>query len=336
MSPALAAGRPESPGWRPPRGPLWFPEGDGRRPAAGGRAAGCRGRPRAHGPRPPWGTPSPKRWPAPSCDKPHRPGAATRRHSAACRRARAFRRPGRGIGAPAARERRAATPGGRRPARRAATPGGRRAGRGVPGAATGARASAARGEPEPEALQLSSGGRNSVAALRPQRGAFCCKRSSPVTYAPARSLPAPDRPPQPPRLPNRPHSPTPPAHTPPKPHSPADRSNAPKPPAPRPPTRPSTQSPTTRVERHQPPTTNHHHQPTAPPGPPAPPYPSALIVSTPPRRWGWRLGRRAGSLTGAACMARRRTSRQDMPSLSSAGMPIRIAVVTSTACRMTP
>ena len=45
---------------------------------------------------------------------------------------------------------------------------------------------------------------------------------------------------------------------------------------------------------------------------------------------------RAGSLTGVVCIARSRTSRQDMPSLSSAGMPIRIAVVTSTACRITP
>ena len=45
---------------------------------------------------------------------------------------------------------------------------------------------------------------------------------------------------------------------------------------------------------------------------------------------------RAGSLTGAACIARRRTSRQDMPSLRSAGAPIRIAVATSTACRITP
>ncbi len=48
-------------------------------------------------------------------------------------------------------------------------------------------------------------------------------------------------------------------------------------------------------------------------------------------RWG-----RAGSLTGVAFIARRRTSRQDMPSLSSAGAPIRIAVATSTACRITP
>ncbi len=35
-------------------------------------------------------------------------------------------------------------------------------------------------------------------------------------------------------------------------------------------------------------------------------------------------------------MARILISRQDMPSLSSAGMPIRIAVVTSTAWRITP
>jgi hypothetical protein len=39
----------------------------------------------------------------------------------------------------------------------------------------------------------------------------------------------------------------------------------------------------------------------------------------------------AGSFTGVACMARRRTSRHDMPSLTSAGMPMMIAVVTSTA-----
>jgi hypothetical protein len=45
---------------------------------------------------------------------------------------------------------------------------------------------------------------------------------------------------------------------------------------------------------------------------------------------------RAGSLTGAACMARSRTSRHDIPSLSRAGAPMRIAVETSTACRMTP
>ena len=49
-----------------------------------------------------------------------------------------------------------------------------------------------------------------------------------------------------------------------------------------------------------------------------------------------RRAERAGSLTGAACIARSRTSRQDMPSLSSAGAPIRIAVATSTACRITP
>jgi hypothetical protein len=142
-----------------------------------------------------------RRWPAPSCDKPHRPGAATRRHSAACRRARAFRRPGRGIGAPAARERRAATPGGRRPARRAATPGGRRparraatpggrrparraatpggrrAGRGVPGAATGARASAAGGNPSPRRC-------NSVPGAGTQLQRFALSAGRSVANAP--------------------------------------------------------------------------------------------------------------------------------------------------------
>ncbi len=87
--------------------------------------------------------------------------------------------------------------------------------------------------------------------------------------------------------------------------------------------------------RHTNPGRHRRTNPTAPGRGPRP-YPSALIVSPAPRRCGGRLGRRAGSLTGAACMARIRTSRQDMPSLSSAGMPIRIAVVTSTACRITP
>jgi ketosteroid isomerase-like protein len=45
---------------------------------------------------------------------------------------------------------------------------------------------------------------------------------------------------------------------------------------------------------------------------------------------------RAGSLTGAACIARSLTSRQDMPSLTRAGPPMRIAVLTSTAWRITP
>ena len=56
----------------------------------------------------------------------------------------------------------------------------------------------------------------------------------------------------------------------------------------------------------------------------------ALVSSAPERRDGVRWGR-AGSLTGAACIARRRTSRHDIPSLSSAGAPMRIALETSTA-----
>ena len=44
----------------------------------------------------------------------------------------------------------------------------------------------------------------------------------------------------------------------------------------------------------------------------------------------------AGSVTGAACIVRRRTSRQESPSLSSAGMPINSAVAISTACRTMP
>ena len=44
----------------------------------------------------------------------------------------------------------------------------------------------------------------------------------------------------------------------------------------------------------------------------------------------------AGSWTGAVCSARSRISRQDTPSLTSAGMPSTTAVATSTACRMIP
>ena len=66
---------------------------------------------------------------------------------------------------------------------------------------------------------------------------------------------------------------------------------------------------------------------------PRPAQPRAPTASS--ARRALELGR-AGSLTGVACIARSRTSRQDMPSLSSAGMPIRIAVETSTACRITP
>src|SRR4051812_13287932 len=43
-----------------------------------------------------------------------------------------------------------------------------------------------------------------------------------------------------------------------------------------------------------------------------------------------------GSSTGAACIARRRTSRQLTPSLSRAGAPMTNAVAISTACRMIP
>ena len=44
----------------------------------------------------------------------------------------------------------------------------------------------------------------------------------------------------------------------------------------------------------------------------------------------------AESSTGAVCIARSRTSRQDSPSLTSAGAPSTTAVATSTACRMIP
>ena len=47
-------------------------------------------------------------------------------------------------------------------------------------------------------------------------------------------------------------------------------------------------------------------------------------------------GRWPRSETGAECRARSRTSRQDTPSLTSAGAPITTAVATSTACRMIP
>ena len=40
--------------------------------------------------------------------------------------------------------------------------------------------------------------------------------------------------------------------------------------------------------------------------------------------------------TGAVCSARRRTSRHDSPSLTSAGAPMTTAVAISTACRMIP
>ena len=42
------------------------------------------------------------------------------------------------------------------------------------------------------------------------------------------------------------------------------------------------------------------------------------------------------SSTGEACIARRRTSRHDRPSFTSAGVPMTIAVAISTACRMIP
>ena len=45
---------------------------------------------------------------------------------------------------------------------------------------------------------------------------------------------------------------------------------------------------------------------------------------------------RAESETGELCRARRRTSRQDRPSLTSAGAPMITAVATSTAWRMIP
>ena len=44
----------------------------------------------------------------------------------------------------------------------------------------------------------------------------------------------------------------------------------------------------------------------------------------------------AESETGEVCSARRRTSRQERPSLTSAGAPITTAVATSTACRTIP
>ena len=56
-------------------------------------------------------------------------------------------------------------------------------------------------------------------------------------------------------------------------------------------------------------------------------------ISCPSER---RLRERSRSSTGVPCSARRRTSRQDRPSLTSAGMPIMTAVAISTACRMIP
>jgi hypothetical protein len=52
----------------------------------------------------------------------------------------------------------------------------------------------------------------------------------------------------------------------------------------------------------------------------------------------WRLSPRdaAASSTGAACSARRRRSRHDMPSRTSAGIPSAAAVAISTAWRMIP
>ena len=51
---------------------------------------------------------------------------------------------------------------------------------------------------------------------------------------------------------------------------------------------------------------------------------------------GWRCGDGAPSETGEVCSARRRTSRQETPSLTSAGAPMTTAVAISTACRMIP
>ena len=60
---------------------------------------------------------------------------------------------------------------------------------------------------------------------------------------------------------------------------------------------------------------------------------------------GWRrlrsrcasaTGRRAASDTGVECSARRRTSRQETPSFTSAGTPVALAVANSTAWRMIP
>ncbi len=62
----------------------------------------------------------------------------------------------------------------------------------------------------------------------------------------------------------------------------------------------------------------------------------SILSGSPLRRPAWGRAERAGSLTGAACIARRRTSRHDIPSFSSAGIPISTAVATSTACRITP
>jgi hypothetical protein len=57
-------------------------------------------------------------------------------------------------------------------------------------------------------------------------------------------------------------------------------------------------------------------------------YASAFRAAPPPEA--------EESETGAVCSARRRTSRQERPSLTSAGPPMTTAVATSTACRMIP
>src|SRR6478672_5021155 len=61
--------------------------------------------------------------------------------------------------------------------------------------------------------------------------------------------------------------------------------------------------------------------------------PYALARAPPRRRADAGTG---SSCTGLACRARRRTSRQLSPSVSSAGAPMMTAVAISTACRMIP
>src|SRR6478736_1273013 len=62
----------------------------------------------------------------------------------------------------------------------------------------------------------------------------------------------------------------------------------------------------------------------------------ALVEIDGPARVERAVAGTGSSCTGLACRARRRTSRQLSPSVSSAGAPMMTAVAISTACRMIP